>query len=107
MSDLAGPTYSKVDQVKLAHAHVHVPVHPLLTALDGDSEDGVGTRAVLVHVCGTNRTCEQREKATLSSEGITSSSNTLLALKGDSPPSLYPTLFFTRGVLKLSSKLYS
>lgn len=56
MTDLAVPTYSKIDKVKFAHAHMHVSIHPLLTALNSDSEDGVRTRAVLIHVCGTNRT---------------------------------------------------
>lgn len=55
-ADPPGPTYSKIHKVQLAHAHVHVSIHPFLTALNGDSEDGVRTRAVLVHVCGTNRT---------------------------------------------------
>lgn len=53
---MSGPTHSKVNEVQLAHAHVHVPIYSLLTALNGDSEDGVRARAVLVHVCGTNRT---------------------------------------------------
>lgn len=54
--ELAGPTHSKINEVQLAHAHVHVAIYALLTALNGDSEDGVRARAVLVHVCGTNRT---------------------------------------------------
>lgn len=39
--EVSGPTHSQVHEVQLAHAHVHVPVHPLLTALNGDGEDGV------------------------------------------------------------------
>lgn len=54
--DLAGCTHSKVNEVQLAHAHMHVPIYSLLTALNGDSEDGMRARAVLIHVCGTNRT---------------------------------------------------
>ena len=49
-------TYSKINEVQFAHAHMHVSINPLLTALDSDSEDGVRTRAVFIHVCGTNRT---------------------------------------------------
>lgn len=56
MADLADPTYSKIDQVQLAHAHMHVSINPLLAALDGDGEDGVRTGTVLIHVCGTNGT---------------------------------------------------
>lgn len=39
--DLAGCTHSKVNEVQLAHAHMHVPIYSLLTALNGDSEDGM------------------------------------------------------------------
>lgn len=56
MEDVAGPTYSKIHKVQFAHAHMHVSINSLLTALNGDSEDGVWARAVLIHVCGTNRT---------------------------------------------------
>lgn len=82
--------------MQFAHAHVHVSINPLFTALNSDSEDGVRARAVLIHVCGTNRTFEYREKAMMSSEGITCSCNTLPALKGDLSLPLYPTLFFRR-----------
>ena len=58
MADPAGPTYSKINEMQFAHAHVHVSINPLLTALNSDSEDGVRTRAVLIHVRGTNRTFE-------------------------------------------------
>lgn len=49
-------TYSKINQVKLSHAHNLVSIHTLLTAFNGDGEDCVRTRAVFIHVGGTNRT---------------------------------------------------
>lgn len=49
-------TYSKINQVKLPHAHNLVSIHALLTALNGDGEDCVRTGAVFIHVGGTNRT---------------------------------------------------
>lgn len=63
MAAAAGSTHSKIHEVQFAHAHVHVPINSLLTALDGDGEDGVRARAVLVHVCGTNRTFQLRKRS--------------------------------------------
>jgi hypothetical protein len=57
-----GPTHGQVDQMEFPHPHVLVPVHTFLAALDGDGEYGVGTRAVLVHVGGTHRTCRLGER---------------------------------------------
>lgn len=48
-------TYCQIDQMKLPHAHMLVTVYTLLTALDGDGEDSMRSRAVLVHVCSPNR----------------------------------------------------
>lgn len=43
-------TYREVHQVEFAHTDMLVAIHALLTALDGDGEDGVGAGAVLIHV---------------------------------------------------------
>ena len=105
----AGPTYSEVNEMQLAHAHVHVPINPLLTALNSDSEDGVRTGAVLIHVRGTNRTFQKKGKAVMSSALITGSCNTLPALRGDSSPASLPNPVSEggSGTLRLCSKLYS
>ena len=50
-------THSQVHQVQLAHPDVLLAVRALLTALDGDGEDGVRARRVLVHVGGPHRSC--------------------------------------------------
>lgn len=51
----ATDTYCKINQMKFSHADMLVSIHTLLTALDGNGEDGVRTGAMFIHVCGTNR----------------------------------------------------
>lgn len=48
-------TYSKINQMKLSHAHNLVSIYALFTAFNGDGEDCVRAGAVLIHVGGTNR----------------------------------------------------
>lgn len=47
-------TYSKINQMKLSHAHNLVSIYALFTAFNGDGEDCVRAGAVLIHVGGTD-----------------------------------------------------
>jgi hypothetical protein len=54
------PPYRQVHQVELSHAYVLFTVRIFLATFYSHCEDCVGSRAVEIHVCGTNMSCLEK-----------------------------------------------